>query len=428
VTTDNSTATTLSSDTSDTSEDRYVMISADCHAAPKLDDVREYVDPEWRAEFDVWRQKKALRTDRRRIGEPLFDEAAQQEFRDAAGVDDGAMGGIWDSDRRLRELHADGVVAEVIFPGGATTPDGEAGDLPFDVGIATYQYEQDAALWQAGVRAYNRWLADFCAEAPGQRAGVGLITVDDVDLAVREVRWLREHGVFGGILLPGGAVGIGNLPPAYHDPRYEPLWAVCADLGMPVHTHSGWTPDFEGHPGSTGIYLSEIIYWAHRPFWFMIWSGAFERYPALRLVMTEQKAEWLLDTLALMDSRYELPMFAQLRRSLPMKPSEYYARQCYVGASYMDEGEWEARHALGVGRLVWGSDYPHLEGSWPNTVDHLGKAFAEVPRDEVAQMIGLTAADVYGFRLDSLKALAAEYGPTLDQIGCARGIRTTGGP
>ncbi len=398
--------------------DRYLMISADCHAAPKLDDVRHYVDPKWRGAFDEWRQRLADSKHGGRLGEPLFDEQAREDFQQAAQVDDGAMNGIWDSDRRLRELRADGVVAEVIFPGGATTPDGEAGNLPFDVGIATYQYEQDPALWQAGVRAYNRWLAEFCAEAPGLRAGVGLITVDDVDVAVREVRWLREHGVFGGILLPGGAIGIGNLPPAYHDPRYEPLWAECAELEMPVHTHSGWTPDFGGHPGSTGIFLSEIIYWAHRPFWFMVWSGAFERHPALRLVMTEQKAEWILDTLKLMDSRYELPMFAQLRKSLPRKPSEYYQRQCYLGASYMDEGEWDARHALGVDRLVWGSDYPHLEGSWPHTVERLGQAFKDVPRDEVAKMIGLTAAEVYGFDLDPLWTLAAEHGPMLDRIGC----------
>lgn len=397
--------------------DRYLMISADCHAAPKLDDARGYVDPEWRAAFDSWRDRLAARG-AGRLGEPLFDEQAQEDFREDARVDDGAMRGIWDSERRLRELRADGVVAEVIFPGGATTPDGEAGNLPFDVGIATYQYEQDTALWQAGVRAYNRWLADFCAEAPGQRAGVGLITVDDVEVAVREVQWLREHGVFGGILLPGGAVGIGDLPPAYHHPRYEPLWAVCADLSMPVHTHSGWTPDFGGHPGSVGIFLSEIIYWAHRPFWFMVWSGAFERHPSLRLVMTEQKADWMIETLALMDSRYELPMFAQLRRSLPLKPSEYYERQCYIGASFMDEGEWEARHQLGVDRLIWGSDYPHLEGSWPRTVEQLGQTFKDVPRDEVTRMIGLTAAGVYGFDLGKLAHLAAEHGPPLERIGC----------
>ena len=392
---------------------RYLMISADCHAAPKLDDARAYVDPAYREAFDDWRRRLSSRR-AGRTGEPLFDEEVSNEFRAEAG---GGMDGIWDSARRVRELEADGVVAEVIFPGGATTPGGEAGNLPLDVGIATYQYEQDAALWQAGVRAYNRWLADFVSEHPGRRAGVGLITVDDVDLAVQEVGWLRENGVFGGILLPGGAAGIGSLPPAYHDPRYEPLWAACADQEMPVHTHSGWTPDFGGHPGALGIFLSEILYWAHRPFWFMIWAGAFERHPALRLVMTEQKADWLLPALALMDSRYELPMFAQLRKQLPKKPSEYFVSQCYVGASYMDEGEWEARHELGVARMLWGSDYPHLEGSWPHTVQHLARTFKDVPKHEVAQIVGLNSADVYGFDQGQLQPLAALHGPPVERIG-----------
>ncbi len=397
--------------------DRYTLISADCHAAPKLDDARSYVDPERRADYDSWREKLARR-EAERLGEPLFAEDARDDFQEESTIAAGGMDGIWDSVRRTKELNADGVVAEVIFPGGATTPGAKAGTLPFDVGIATYLYEQDAALWQAGIRAYNRWLADFCAEVPDRRAGVGLVTVEDIDATVREVSWLREHGVFGGILLPGGAVGIGAGPPAYHDPRYEPLWTVCADLEMPIHTHAGWTPDFGSHPGSVGIFLSEINFWAQRPFWFLLWSGVFERYPTLRFVMTEQKADWLLPLLTLMDSRYELPMFGHLRQSLPLKPSEYYERQCYVGASYMDEGEWEARHELGVGRMIWGSDYPHIEGSWPHTLERLGKAFKDVPRDDVARMIGLNAAEVYGFDLEKLRPLAAEHGPTLDSIGC----------
>ena len=136
--------------TADATADRYLMISADCHAAPKLDDVREYVDPAWRESFDTWRAQLADRG-AGRLGEPLFDEQAQEEFRRDVRVDDGAMNGIWDSDRRTRELRADGVVAEVIFPGGATTQDGEAGNLPFDVGIATYQYEQEPAADPIGV-------------------------------------------------------------------------------------------------------------------------------------------------------------------------------------------------------------------------------------------------------------------------------------
>ena len=84
----------------------------------------------------------------------------------------------------------------------------------------------------------------------------------------------------------------------------------------------------------------------------------------------------------------------------------------------MDEGEWEARHELGVGKMIWGSDYPHIEGSWPHTLERLGKAFKDVPRDDVARMIGLNAAEVYGFDLEKLRPLATEYGPTVDSIGC----------
>jgi predicted TIM-barrel fold metal-dependent hydrolase len=279
----------------------------------------------------------------------------------------------------------------------------------------TYQYEQPAALWQAGVRAYNRWLADFCAAAPGRRAGVGLITVDDVEVAVREVRWLREHGVFGGILLPGGT----NGQPAYNHPRYEPLWTVCEELGMPVHTHSGWTPNYGNFDGSVGIFLSEITWWAHRPFWFLVWSGAFERHPRLRFVMSEQKADWMIPTLQLLDSRYELPMFRQLRRTLPLRPSDYYRRQVWIGASFMDEGEWETRHALGIDKLMWGSDYPHLEGCWPHTLETLQKIFQGVAADDVARMLGGTTAQVYGFDLDRLRPLADRLGPEKHRIGRA---------
>jgi predicted TIM-barrel fold metal-dependent hydrolase len=334
------------------------------------------------------------------------DEFAAQEK-----VAEGGTNGAWDSARRLRELDADGVVAEVIFPNHP---------LPFDVGLMTYQHEQPAAHVRAGVRAYNRWLADFCSQTPGRRAGVGLITLEDIGETVREVGWLREHGVFGGILLPGSAGSVAGQP-AYNHPVYEPLWATCEELGMPVHTHSGWTPNYGNFSSSVGIFLSEITWWAHRPFWFLIWSGVFERHPRLRFVMSEQKADWMIPTLQLLDSRWELPMFRQLRRRLPLRPSEYYRRQVFIGASFMDEGEWDTRHSLGIDKLMWGSDYPHLEGSWPNTQATLQHVFKAVGSTDVARMLGGTAAEVYGFDLALLQPLAEKLGPPLESIGSGAG-------
>ncbi len=385
--------------------DRYLLISADCHGGPLPAAARDYLDPEFRADFDAWWADEDGRNRRHleMTGMPLFGES-RKEFEAQEGVAEG-LRGAYDSERRLREQDADGVVAEVIFP---------QGPLPFDAGLMTYQYEQDPKYWLAGCRAHNRWLAEFCAEAPGRRAGVGLLTVDDIDTTVKEVHWLRDHGVFGGILLPGGT---GGNPP-YHHPRYESLWAACAELEMPIHTHSGWTPNFGNHPGSLGIWLHEITWWAHRPLWFLIWSGVFERYPSLRMVFTEQRADWVIPTLADLDAQYGRAMFQHLRATLPLKPSEYFERNCYVGASFMNDGEWETRYDVGVDRIMWGTDYPHLEGWWPHTADRLREIFHRVPRAEVEKMLGRTAAEVYGFDLERLLPLAAELGPPLEKIGC----------
>ena len=213
-------------------------------------------------------------------------------------------------------MEADGIVAEVIYPGG-----GGLTIAPFDAGLMTYQYEQDPAIWAAGCRAYNRWLADFCNETPGRRAGVALVTVDDIDATVREVESLRDRGIFGGILLPSS----GDANPLYNHSRYEPLWAACAAHSLPVHTHTGWTPNYGDFTGSLGIFITEITWFAHRSFWLLAWSGAFERHPDLRMVMTEQGATWVPDTLAQMDHAYTMPMFRHLRRQLPLSPSEYFA-------------------------------------------------------------------------------------------------------
>ena len=390
--------------------DRYLLISADCHAGPLPDQMRSYIDPGYRERFDQWvadvdglMARKAEHTGAAIYGEEALDDFSQQD-----AIVHGGMDGAWDSKRRLAELEQDGIVAEVIFPGGSLQT-----CSPFGAGLMTYQYEQPADVWWEGCRSYNRWLADFCHETPGRRAGVGLIAIDDVEQAVNEVEWLRRHDVFGGIVLPVDT----NGHPYYNHPRYEPLWSVCEDLEMPVHTHSGWTPNYGNLPGSLGIFLYEIGWYAHRPFHHLIWSGAFERHPKLNFVMTEQGATWVVPALEQLDSQYELPMFSHMRRELPRKPSEYFASNGYIGAAFLDGDAASARYEIGVDKLMWGSDYPHMEGTWPHTEEQLQSALGAVPRDEVIQILGTTAASVYGFDVDKLSKLAAEIGPKTTSIG-----------
>jgi len=390
--------------------DRYLLISADCHAGPLPDVMRSYVAPKYREAYDAWRADTAGLSARRaeHTGEAIYGDEAIADFGVEEAVSHGGMDGAWDSKRRLAELEQDGIVAEVIFPGGSLQT-----VSPFGSGLMTYQYAQSAELWWEGCRSYNRWLADFCNEARGRRAGVGLVTIDEIERTLAEVRWLRANGVFGGIVLPVDT----NGQPFYNHPRYEPLWSTCEELEMPVHTHSGWTPNYGRLDGSLGIFLYEVGWFAHRPFHFLVWSGVFERHPRLAFVMTEQGATWIVSALAQLDAQYELPMFRHLRRKLPRRPSEYFRANGFLGAAFLDDEVAAERHAIGVDRLMWGSDYPHIEGTWPHTAKKLARAFADVPRDEVAQMLGGTAARVYGFDVEKLSARAAEIGPPRARIG-----------
>jgi len=310
--------------------------------------------------------------------------------------------GEWDAATRLRELEEDGVAAEVIFPQMA----------PFGAGLMQYRTSVDPDQNLEGNRAYNRFLADLCNANPGRHAGVAIVNVDDIDVTVAEVRAAKEMGLWGGVLLP---THTGDHP-FYHHPRYEPLWAVCEEIGMPVHAHSGWSPDYGDVPAATAMYISEVDMWAHRPFAALLWSGAFERHPGLHLVMTEQGCSWILETLRVMEFNADLPFFQHFTQGLSLGPTEYFRRQCHLGASFLPAHEAVDRHRIGVDKLLWGSDYPHLEGTWPNTMDALRATFGDMPEDETRRILGTNALGVYGFDADKLEAVAAKIGPRLGDV------------
>ncbi len=143
------------------------------------------------------------------------------------------------------------------------------------------------------------------------------------------------------------------------------------------------------------------------------------------MVFTEQGAGWIPATLASLDvaaARYARANSAIARfagptaGSLSLKPSQYWARQCYVGASFMRPVECAERHGIGVEKIMWGSDYPHYEGTAPYTREALRHTFSDVPPDEVAAMVGGNAARVYGFDLDALAPLVDRIGPSVAEV------------
>ncbi len=389
---------------------RYMVISSDCHAGLPNEAYREWLDPAYRDTFDqALAARVAMEAElaERGLRNPEFAEEWEEENAD------GLRGG-WEAERRDRELDADGVVGEVIFPdadavtGGASAPFGAGLGASADVPIE---------LLLAGARAHNRWLAELCAASPARRAGVALVPLFDVDAAVAEITRAAASGLRGGILIPS----MWQPHEPYHDKKYDPVWAACSDLQMPVHVHSA-AADREAYGEHVGLYIAEVRWWSTRPLWFLLWSGVFERFPDLTFVTTECGAFWVPDLLWSSDIVYDREHAAkklgsQLTAHLPMRPSEYFDRNCFIGASNTRRRELARRYEIGVPNLMWGNDFPHPEGTWPHTKEWLRNAFHDIPVDETQQILGGNAADCYHFDTDALRPLADRFGPTPEELG-----------
>ena len=382
------------------SDERYIVISADGHGGGNIADYRPYLDSRWHDDFDAW------------IAE------YENPYEDLDG-DLGARN--WDSDRRMRDLEADGQAAEIIYP-NTIPPFFPKTSLTAQPPAVT---AADAERRWAGLQAHNRWLVDFCNAYPGRRAGVVQINLHDVEASVAEIRWAHENGLRGGVLLPGTPPGSGL--PQLHHASYEPLWQVCEELGMPVNHHTGSAaPPMGPDPEDTITFLLEVSWYAHRAFYQLILGGALERHPDMQLVFTEQGTAWVPDELMRLDYFFERMggsdgsqeqvWGAEVMGRLSLKPSEYWARQCHVGASFIRPLEVGIRHRVGVDRIMWGSDYPHKEASSPYSREAIALAFAGVPKDETERMLSLNAAALYGFDLDLLRPIADRIGPKVDDV------------
>ena len=324
----------------------------------------------------------------------------------------------WDSPKRMRHLEQDGVVAEVIYPN--TVP-------PFyPAAVLTAPQPTDAeypARW-AGLQAHNRWLVDFCNDVPGRRKGLAQVFFNDIDAAVAELRWAKENGL-GGVLIP--ADHHKRLIQLY-EPRLDPFWAACVELGMPVHRHGSVVADVHesGGAGAPALGMYEAMYHSFlRPIPHLTIGGVFHRHPDLKFVFTEGRAGWAPAILEKLDAYYKI---ASTEGTIPyavgnpaikdhdMLPSDYFRRNCYV-ASFLTAGDMQIYNDLGgPGHFMWGADYPHHEATWPHSTIALRMNFHDIPEADVRQMTSGTAAELYGFDLDFLQPIADRVGPTVEEI------------
>jgi predicted TIM-barrel fold metal-dependent hydrolase len=398
---------------------RYVIVSADGHCGASIMAYRDYLPARLHGEFDEWVKK---------FENPFADLEGPTAYRN------------WDSKRRLAELEADGVVAEVLFPNTIPPfyPNANLTARPPDA-------EEHELRWE-GLKAHNRWMADFCNDTPGRRAGLVQILLHDVDAAVEEIKWGKEAGLFGGVMLPGIPPDSGLEP--FISKVYEPIWQICEELSMPLNHHSANAgPDYGMHQATGWMFFVEAGFFSHRALWMLIFAGVFDRYPDLKLVLTEGGAEWAPGVMNFLEHNYNRVVNATgggpfafmkpqkdddgdadsdekpARRGFgamkppEITPKETFKRNVWIGSSFTAPREAAVRHEIGVDRIMWGNDYPHLEATYPYTREALRYTFHDVPEDEVAAMLGGNAFDVYDFDLDQLRKVASDIGaPTVDEV------------
>jgi predicted TIM-barrel fold metal-dependent hydrolase len=386
----------------------YVLISTDAHAGADLLGYKPYLPAALHDEFDAWAAD---------FHDPWADLDNALHDPDDVDLVMGRSSFVspysWESDTRIGHMDAEGIAAEVVFPN--TVP-------PFyPSGIITAlapRSEREYRLRWEGIKAHNRWLADFCAAAPGRRAGMAQVFLDDLDETIAEMRWARDAGL-AGVLIPGDSG-------ALYDPALDTLWAAACDLGLPVHRHAiivtEQTTDFASSAAAVGAH--EIMFWFGRVVGHLVLGGVFQRFPDLKFVMTEAGCAWAAPELAKLDAEIAFGktpgqgqvVFGKAVEGLELSATEYFQRNCWIGMSTVRPEELAVRHQLGVDRLMWGADYPHTEGSFPHTRLALRLLFAGVPEDEVRVMTSESAAGVYGFDLDFLQPLADRIGPTVEEI------------
>jgi predicted TIM-barrel fold metal-dependent hydrolase len=297
-----------------------------------------------------------------------------------------ARRGGWDPAERLKDMELDGVEAEVIY----TT-----------LGFRQFWFK-DAALQEACFRAYNDWLAEYCAYAPKQLAGLGLISLYDIEEAVRELHRCRQIGLKGAMIWAS--------PPEdrpYSAPLYDPFWAAAQDLHMPLSLHAitGMGPESQATRAmGREIQLVDRYIRAvtgadevKRSLTVFIFSGVLERFPGLKLVSAENNVGWLPFVIQRWDQAHETSRYTHTA-PLKLKPSEYFQRQVY--ATFIDDPVGvENRHQVGIDNVMWSSDYPHTASTWPHSQDIIARDFKGVPDAEKWKIVRENVIALYDLDL-----------------------------
>ncbi len=375
--------------------DNLLVISSDSHVFEPPDLWTERIDAEFRERAPRMQRVDevdhlVVEKDQMIAGIGLISNAGARfenpEQISAHGRFEDVHAGGYDPGQHIRDMKIDGVSGELLYP--------SQGLFYFKVA--------DSRLMSAIFRAYNDWLVEFCSTNPDRLKGVAMVNLDDVSEGVAELERCARMGM--------AAAMITEYPQEhrrYDSSEYEPFWAAAQDLEMPVSLHTATRREGRTRgAGATSVRdasgRATKVFSPATSMCDIIFSGVFERYPKLMLAIVEFELSWAPYLLDSMDYTYaERQEEALYRFKGDVRPSDFFRNNVYL--SFQEDAVGiRLRDIIGVDRLMWGSDYPHSESTFPRSREVLDEILEGVPEQEQASIVGGAAAALYGFEVEKV--------------------------
>ena len=355
-------------------------ISADSHITEPGDCYLPYIDPEFRdrapVAFTHEQLGAVISIDNGRSVVPYGMIAAAGRPWDQIGPNihvgwDELHAGGWDPKARLEEQDRDGVKVEVLYP---------------SVGMLICNHPE-VDYKHACFEAYNQWLAEFVSVAPDRLIGLGQTALRSVDEGIEQLHRMKELGLKG-VMLPGFPAHL-EEDGDYDDPRWDPFWRASVELDMPVSFHiltgSGNLGDGVYRGPKMNSFIG-IIRGNQDAIGTFIFGGVFDRVPELKIVCTEADAGWVPHWMYRADHAIERHRNWLADRTLERLPSEYMRENVYV--TFQDDlVAFQTAHLMNHERLLWASDHPHSDATFPNSQQVLAEHTAHLSdevRDDIA--------------------------------------------
>jgi predicted TIM-barrel fold metal-dependent hydrolase len=288
--------------------------------------------------------------------------------------------GSYDPKARLEDMAIDGVDAEVLYFGGPVTQQGA-----------------DPELRRFVVSTYNDWMAELSAAAPGRLIGLAHVPLIDLDEGIAELKRIAKLGLRGFHVDPFPDER-GGKP--FWDPAYEPFWSLVEETGLPVSFHIvGPRKQNVAEVFQNPIAGVKETFVAVAPLSIvevvstLVFTGILARHPKLNFVLVECGIGWIPYFVERMDQTFDKHRF-WTKSILTEKPSTYWYQQGHA-TFIRDLAGVAARHRAGLHNIMWSTDYPHSDSTWPKSREALAEHFRDVPAEERALIAGGNAAALY---------------------------------